>query len=145
MKPRTKMRRSPPSTQETTTTASRDAVNTHMKTYLEFYGMAHNCYYSCCIVVAFVTHNHCSWSQNTQMDIWKTNDTWGMSCSILMEFITGSTWGSQVHIMHNKKKKNSVYSPFANITHWPLPTWTRYEEKQNHLNSRTVFCTKRLK
>lgn len=40
--------------------------------YLEYYGMAHDCYCSCCI---HITYSPCSWSQNIQMDIWKTKQS----------------------------------------------------------------------
>lgn len=111
------MRKSPPTMQQTITTISTVAVNTHIKTCLEFCGMAH-------INVwprnPAVTHDQCTESQKIQMNTWKTNDIWVMSWRMLKD-LNKTTWWSQVY----------VNSRFAFITHEHLASWTRYKEKQN--------------
>lgn len=101
---RTMMSRIPPSTQEMTTTASRDAVNINRR----MFRCVNSCY-CCCIISASerlllltVTAVETSISkgtserQNIAVQIMHILIT-GLSCSTLMEFHTESTWGSQLH------------------------------------------------
>lgn len=161
-KDRTRMRRIPPSTQEMTTTASRAAVNTHIETYLNLRKAAHNwcdCY---CFIFAFeivwltiiaveATVSKCT-SERQNRQVQHNICISRLSCNILTEFNTESTWGSQLHIMYTMKHRQLApdmkkllcklnwkcgYSRLTPICHCHLPTWTRYKEKHNHLNTQS--------